>query len=71
MFRVFILDDEQSAITLLKHKLSRNFPEEVEIIGTSDNPLEALKSHPRTKTGSIIYRCRHAASDWSGVFGKT
>ncbi|MBK8735322.1 MAG: response regulator transcription factor [Saprospiraceae bacterium] len=49
MFRVFILDDEQSAITLLKHKLSRNFPEEVEVIGTSDNPLEALKIIPELR----------------------
>jgi two-component system, LytTR family, response regulator len=42
MLRVVILDDERSAITVLKHKLLKNFPEEVEIAGTFDDPEAAM-----------------------------
>ncbi|HRH99839.1 MAG TPA: LytTR family DNA-binding domain-containing protein [Saprospiraceae bacterium] len=49
MFRVYILDDEVSAISLIKHKLTRNFPEDIEIVGSSDNPLEALQQIPELR----------------------
>ena len=42
MVSVFLLDDERSAITVLKHKLLKNFPEEIEISGISNDPEEAL-----------------------------
>lgn len=62
MFRVFILDDEQSAITLLKHKLTRNFPD-----GNWDywdfwQPFEGLEDYSRVKAWPTIYWCRYAAS---------
>jgi two-component system, LytTR family, response regulator len=42
MLRVVILDDEKSAITVLRHKLLKNFPEELEVVGTFDDPEDAL-----------------------------
>jgi two-component system LytT family response regulator len=42
MLRVIILDDEKSAITVLRHKLLKNFPEEVELVATFDDPEDAL-----------------------------
>ena len=54
MFRVFILDDEATAISLLRHKLTRNFPEEIEIVGTSDNPLDALQTIPEIRPNLLF-----------------
>ena len=42
MLRVVILDDERSAVTVLKHKLFRSFPEDVDIVGTFEDPETAL-----------------------------
>ncbi len=42
MLRVFLLDDENSALTVLRHKLVKNFPEDVDVLGVSNDPEEAL-----------------------------
>lgn len=46
MLRIVLLDDERSAITLLRHKLLKNFPEEVQIVGAFNDPEEALTALP-------------------------
>lgn len=46
MIRTILIEDERSALVLLRHKLLKHFPEEIEIVGAFDDPEAALRSLP-------------------------
>jgi two-component system, LytTR family, response regulator len=54
MLRIVLIDDERSAITLLKHKLLKNFPEEIEIVVSFESPEEALLALPNIKADILF-----------------
>jgi two-component system LytT family response regulator len=54
MLRVVLLDDERSAISLLKHKLLKNFPEEIEVVATFEFPEEVIEAMPHIKADILF-----------------
>lgn len=46
MIRTLLVEDERSALMLLRYKLLKHFPEEIEIVGAFDDPEEALCALP-------------------------